>query len=109
MAGAVQVLQRFGHLAGQPAGLLTGERPAAEHPLERAATGPLADAVGDAVVHVAVEHPEEAGVGRRGGAPGGVEEQVRPRVADRQDIHDDGPAQDLVHCSPHPRTVDLRE
>ncbi len=109
VAGAVQVLERFGHLAGQPARLLPGQRAGAEHPLERTAAGPLADAVRDAVLHVAVEHPEEARVGRGGGSPRGVEEQVGSWIADRQDIHDDGPAEHLVHCPPHPRTVDLRE
>jgi hypothetical protein len=58
--------------------LLPGQRPGTEHALQRPAPGPLPDAVRDTVVDVAVQHPQEAGVGHRGRPAGGVEESGGP-------------------------------
>ena len=91
---------RLGHLAGQPGGPRGRQRALLEHQVERDALAPLVDHPGDAVVVVAVEHPQQVGVGDGRRDPRRLEQAGGTRVVAGYGVDRDAARQDRVGGAP---------
>ena len=100
---------RVGDLARQPRGAGRGQRALLEHQVERDAVAPLVDHPGDAALVVAVEHPEQVGVGDGGGDAGGLEQAGRPFVVAGDGVDGHAARQDRVGGPPEPGPLALGE